>query len=121
MAKKREQGIEGLAVAKPGQCSGDRKRKLRILKRGDQRRRRLSIADAAECDCGRLARVEIFSPELLDQQIDDAGAVAHQRLDDLRANRALPEQAGQGPLHRRAVLPPHDARNPSQPIPGPTR
>ena len=75
----------------------------RIAQRRDERRRRPPIADPAERHRGRLPGVEILGPQLLDQQIDDAGAVPHQRFDDLRPRPSVPEQAGQRALHRRAA------------------
>ena len=88
----------------------------RIAERRDQRRRRTPIADPAERDRRRLTGFEIFGAQLLGEQRDDAAAVAHQRLDDLRPHRAVAEQTGQRALHRLALQPSQHLREPGEAI-----
>ena len=71
-----------------------------------------TIPDAAKRHGRGLPRVEILRVQLLDERHDDACAVAHQRLDDVRADGVLTEEPRQRALHRLAVAA-NQARGPS--------
>ena len=91
-------------------------RQLAIIKGRDERRRRPTIADPSQRHGGGLPRVEILSVQLLDERDDDAGAVAHQRLDDMRADGVLTKKPRQRALNRFALEPSKHAGQPRQTI-----
>ena len=70
-----------------------------------QRRDGAAIAEAAERDDRGEPDVGVLRVQLLDQQIDDAGVLPDDRLDDVGADRGLAEQAGQRLFDRRSAQP----------------
>jgi hypothetical protein len=65
--------------------------------------RRSPILPSATAAAWRVSRILVA--QLLDEQRHHAGAVADQRLDDVRADGLLTEQARQGMLCRVALEP----------------
>ena len=91
------------------------------LKPFDERGGRPAVADASECHGRCLPGVEILGRQLLDQQVNDAGPVPHQRFDHLRAHDRLPDQARQRALDSGPAQPSQDSRDPGQTVRTDTR
>ena len=86
------------------------------LERIVRRRTGTAIADASQSDGGGLPNLEFVGLQLLDEQVHYAGAMPHERFDDLRVNRGLTEQPRERALRRCAANPAKHGGEPTQSI-----
>ncbi len=97
-----KQRVEGVPVAEPCQRSRDRQRQL-ADRPGPRRAPRVALRSPIlpSATAAAWRDFQILGAKLLDQQIDHAGAVTDQRLDDLRSDHSLTKQTRQRALYRR--------------------